>query len=714
MTLTIVTVLKERVRRLQIVQAVQIIVIPEERVRLLQVFNAVQTNSESLTTIRVKRKRIQVLRISRRAQSTRQHSPAAIPMPSSVLSGLATGEEASFPSSTYLRKRYRKLQRCKVSHHMGSGEQTPKDGSDDLHDPSFDAIRALNGQPDTKSDPVVVPAIINNVNSTGAAKMKPSFFPPGGRLPHRSTSDQYAPQSFSARVDRLTEAPYGIDGGLHIRIASSDWGARMGVSARTAIASNTASGSWVTEESTVDCENFGRMAGHRPRGPFPTASLSTGSFPHRDSDIQRIDTENTIRRSGSLLISEDQWQQLEGRIQGEIARSANIDRRDSLETAIHVKRPKNVDPRVVRLQGRDGIEKHNISPIPLHYHRRRGLATPSISSSGTHSNLSSPLAYVLARQATRVKTPTPSIRSQRSAEAIAGGNSWFPGIAFAEENSLQGVKHQPKKGKENQGERQEKNSRIIRWVNHVKEAFGYRKDQPAKKYGKTIGVFKDQPFDASDNWAEMPITHPKNTLRDITNIRHPAYLKNNSFAQDKHMRQKTNLAPPVRTRARPQQRAIPVHPPASSPLKQFELKSRPTAPAALARARTALRGHVITDSPPLTRNMSWGASRASTAKPIRTEEELHPNVAFALARLEGRAAPPPLSPIRRWRDDSDTYGADVEVELGRLRLDAPAPLVPYLYGAWTERFEEAVDAGFDCAMEAPLSPGTRRYLDSLV
>lgn len=49
-----------------------------------------------------------------------------------------------------------------------------------------------------------------------------------------------------------------------------------------------------------------------------------------------------------------------------------------------------------------------------------------------------------------------------------------------------------------------------------------------------------------------------------------------------------------------------------------------------------------------------------------------------------------------------------------MRLDAPAPLTPYLYGALTARFEEAVDAGFDCAMEAPLSPGARRYLDSLI
>lgn len=48
-----------------------------------------------------------------------------------------------------------------------------------------------------------------------------------------------------------------------------------------------------------------------------------------------------------------------------------------------------------------------------------------------------------------------------------------------------------------------------------------------------------------------------------------------------------------------------------------------------------------------------------------------------------------------------------------VKLNAPEPVTPFLYGAWMERFEAAVDAGFDCAMAAPLSPGVRRYLDGL-
>ncbi|KAI4182698.1 MAG: hypothetical protein LQ346_006521, partial [Caloplaca aetnensis] len=674
-----------------------IVSIPKERVCLLPVVHAVQINRKPLTTIRIKRKRTQVLRILR-PRSTQQYSPAAISMASSIISGIATGQEASFPSSTYLRKRYRKLQRCKVSRDTGSGEATPGDSSDHLFDPSFDAIRVLNGQPDLKSVPVVVRAIIKDAKSDGAGNPKLGFPLSGPEQPQRSTSEQHAPQSFSTRVDRLTQAVDGVDGGPHIRFAPSDRDSGLLVPAGATDSSNTAPGSWVTEESTVDHGNPDQVGGHLPRSPFPTASLSSGSFPHRDSDIQRIGVESTVRRIGSLvtseaqrqqlgdrirdeivraadenqgdglkntsrriglLISESQRQQLEGRIQGEIARSANEDRRDSLETVIQVKRPKKVDPRVVRVQGREGRRKHNISPIHLDYQRRRGLATPSVDSTETMSDLSSPLGHVPARQATRTQT-SPSMQSLQSSDVLAGPDKWFPRTLPPD------IKQQVRKAKEGQVKQLETNSRVIRWLHHVKEAFGYRKDSPAKKPGKGISVFRDKSSVDAEKWTAMPIARPNNALSDLTNVRQPGYWTNNSFAQEKQMRQKTNLAPTVESGMRPRPRALPVHPPAPSQVKQFELNSRPTEPRAMTRARTALRGHVVTDSSPLaeTRNRR-SSSQTSTIKPVQAGKELHPNVAFALARLEGRAAPPPLSPIRRWRDDNEDYGAHVEVELGR-------------------------------------------------
>ncbi|KAL8903075.1 MAG: hypothetical protein Q9207_004170 [Kuettlingeria erythrocarpa] len=738
-----------------------IVTIPKERVCLLQVVHAVQINPKPLTTVRLKRQRTQVLRISRRPRST-QYSPTAISMASSIFSGIATGHESSFPNSTYLRKRYRKLQKCKVSRDTEFREASPGHSSDRPFDPSFDAIRALNGQPDIKPVPVVVPAVIKDATkSNGAGNLKLGFPSPDGEQSQRPTSDQHAPQSFSMRVDRLIQAVDWVDGGLHIRYASSGRDSGLRVPAGATDYSSTGSGSWITEESTVDHGNLGLMHGHLPRSPFPTASLSSGSFPHRDSSIQRIDAESTVRRIGSLLISEaqrqqlgdrirdeivraadanqgddlentsrrnglliseSQRQQLEGRIQGEIARSANEDRRDSLETVIHIKPVKKVDPRVVRVQGREGRKGYNISPIPLDYQRRRNLATPSVDSRETLSDVSSPLGHVLARQATRTQTSA-SMRSLQSSGVLAGPDKWFPGILPPD------IKQQARKDKEVQIKQLETNSRVIRWLHHVKEAFGYRKVSPTKKSGKSISVFKDNSSDDAEKWTAMPIARPNNALSDLTNVRQPGYWTNNSFAQEKQqMRQKkTSLAPTVQSGMRPRPRASPARPPASAPqVKQFELNSRPAETRAMTRARTALRGYVVTDSSPLlteTRSRRSG-SRPSTIKPVQAGEELHPNVAFALARLEGRVPPPPLSPIRRWRDGHEGYGAHVEVELRRpgnadfqvallVRLDAPEPVTPFLYGAWRERFEAAVDAGFDCAMAAPLSPGVRRYLDGL-
>ncbi len=677
-----------------------IVTIPKERVRLLQVVHAVQINPKPVTTVRLKRQRTQVLRIIRRPRSTQHYSPAAASMASSMLSGIATGQEASFPNSTYLRKRYRKLQKCKVSRNTAYGEASPRDPSDHSFDPSFDAIRALNGQPGIKPVPVVVPAIIRNAKSNGAGNLKLGFPSPDREQPQRLTFDQHAPQSFSTRIERLTQDVDGADGGLHVQYASLGRHSGLLVPAGATDSSNTGSGSWITEESTVDHGNLGQMHGHLPRSPFPTASLSSGSFPHRDSDIQRIDVESTVRRIGSLLIteaqrqqlgdhihdeiggaaeanqgddlentsrrnglliSESQRQQLEGRIQDEIARSANEDRRDSPETVIHVKRPKTVDPRVVRVQGREGRRNYNISPIPLDHQRRRNLATPSIDSRETFSDVSSPLGHVLARRATRTQTSA-SMRSLQSSEVLAGPDKWFPGILPPD------IKQQARKEKEGQVLQLETNSRVIRWLYHVKEAFGYRKEAPIKKPGKGISVFKDHPSDDAEKWTAMPIARPNNALSDLTNVRQPVYWTNNSFAQEKQMRQKTNLASTVQTpRMRPRPRALPARPPA--PVKQFELNSRPAEPRAMVRARTALRGHVVTDSSPLlnkTRSRRSSRQTPTMKKPVQAGEVLHPNVAFALARLEGRVPPPPLSPIRRWRDDDNKdYGAHVEVELGR-------------------------------------------------
>lgn len=683
--------------------------IPREKVRFLRIFHATQIVQEPVTTIRIQRNRTRVSRIIHPARNTQRYSFAATSMASSMLSGIATEQEASFPSPTYLRKRYKKLQRCKISHKTISERPTPGSTSYENVDPSFHAMRALNGQPGTKPEPVVVHAIIKDVKRGAAEKGESDPSATLGQMPSRSrllASAQYASHSFSSRVNRLVQA---LGQGQHIRFAPTDRNGRADVFATAAVLSGATSESWITEESTVGQGDSGRSLSRWSRSPFPTLSLSSGgSFPHRNSEIQ--DT----RSVGSPIISENQHEQLADRIRDEIRGFATTNQRDYLETMVGHERPTGVDPRVLRTHGRDGIETHIISPIPLDYQRRRGSKTPSIDSSGS-GYLSSPLSQILTRQDRKEKSPAYSTRSNRSAIATAEENLWSPEIAPSRGSQAQVVECQPRKGRADRVERQENNSRINRWL---KEALDSKKEPSAKKTGKAIGVFKDRPSSWSDEWAAKSIARPDKVLKDLTNVRHPGYLDKNSFAQEKEMQTKAITRAYIQSQIRPEPAVVPVYPSARSYLSanwaQAELKHRSAGRAVIASAQTALQGHVVADSPAVMRLRSRTSSGASTVRPARADEDLHPDVALALARLEGRAPPPATSPIQRWRDDTDRYGVDVEVELERLRMDAPEPLTPFGYGAWAERFEDAVDAGFDCALEAPLSPGARRYIDALV
>ncbi|KAI4132547.1 MAG: hypothetical protein LQ338_000646 [Usnochroma carphineum] len=632
-------------------------------------------------------------------------------MATSILSGMATGQEASLPSSTYLRKRYKKLQRCKVSQAAASEEANASNPSKGSVNPSFQAIRALNGQPGAAPEPLVVHAMIKDARRVVSDRLESRTSTPTDRLPstpQRLASSHHESESFSARVDKLVQA---VDRGQHIRFAPSNRDGRVDVFASAAVTHDYGSGSRVTEQATLPQEISERVYGRRPGSPFPMLDLAG------DTQQDQLINTQASKRSGLLIISETQRRHLADRIDDEIARSATRNQRVSLETVIHQKRRPRVDPRVLRTHGRNGIERRIISPIPLDYHKPRTIATPSVSTSESCSISSSPLDDVLTRQAAKTKRPVYSIPSNRSAIATAGGNSWFPELTPSERGSSANVDARPRKGKRDPLEWEEKHPRVVRWLHHVKEALGGKKKPPPTKPRKAISVYQDKPSNSSDGWAEMLIPRPDNALRDLTNVRQPGYLAGNSFAQEKEMRDNARTRINAQSRVRPQPAVEPMHPTGRLYVKANRPQAQPNSRRAerqtTANAHKVSKGHVVIDPSTSPVAKFTTSSQASTVKPFCREEALHPDVDFALARLEGRAPPPPSSPIRRCRDDTETYGADVELELGRMTLDCPQPLTPVALGEWTAKFEGAVDAGFDCALEAPLSPGTRGYFDSL-
>ncbi|KAL8718459.1 MAG: hypothetical protein Q9225_004407 [Loekoesia sp. 1 TL-2023] len=648
-----------------------IIQFPRDQVRSLKVIHAVQAASESPVAVRIQKKGLRVLRIIHNIEGVRQYPTVNASMASSILSGVATGQEASFPSSMYLRKRYKKLQRCTVSRNPSVQSRGRASPTHSPIDPSFQAIRALNGQPETIPEPVIVHALVEDANGGLAGDIKALSRTPSNRVndtPQLLASLEHGSQSFSARVDRLVQA---IDLGRTIRFQPSD-----------------------------------------DNGPIQVfATVTTPEVGYGEDAA----VEYSRKRTDTPLISVAECQGLQNRIRDRIAESAAANQRDSISIVARHERHAGVDPRKLYTHGRDGVRCHIISPIPLDYHKPRSLTTPSIRSSGTVSDLSSPLGHTVAAHVSGTKNPAYSTRSEQSASATAGGNPWFPEISPSEVNSSLALGGRPRKGKDDQPDRQEKNLRIVSWLRRVKEALSPHSKFPARKPGRAVGVFQDKSSSSSDRWPGAPVPRPENVLRDLTNIRQPGYLEKNSFAQT--LQKEPGKKAKVQNSVKAQPAVVTVHPSAQSYVQvnwpQAELHSKSAGGKDLIGARTALRGHVVTDSPITRIARSGESSRASTVKPSYGQEELHPDVAFALARLEGRAPPPPASPILRRTDDAGLYSPDVEIELGRLRLNCPKPLRPNKDSTWTERFEESIDAGFDCALEAPLSPETKTYIESL-
>ncbi|KAL8962849.1 MAG: hypothetical protein Q9193_000809 [Seirophora villosa] len=659
--------------------ALTIIRIPEERVRFLRVVHAIDINKElphvPPKTIRVRRRKTKIVRVAHAIAAARR-----------FITGIMT--PSAFPSSTYLRKRYKTLQKCQISRpadfrHVASG--FPSTVADAAHHPSFDVIRALNRQPGATPEPHVVRAAVEDSRVVTAETLALIPIRNATATPiQRFASPSHESRSFSTRLDKLVKA---AEAGQHIRFAPSDRDDSVEVFASrpAAAAPGVSIEDSVTERDMAHSHHFHQVADRRPRSPYPTLVVSS------DSDPQDVSGENTGRRTKSPSLP-GMPQQLSARMPNGVTESFIADQEVPMETAVRHERRAPVDPRVLETHGRDGIQRRMISPIPLDYQRPRGLATPSIDSSETASDTSSPSRQVLIRQAMKERRPASSTRTGRSATATAGGHPWFPELAPTGPRPSADRPKRTMKVQNNSVEQQDKTSKAGRWLHHVKEAFAPAKKSPTRETGQAIGVLQDASSSHGINQAAMPIARTRDVLRDRTNVRqfgHP--LLHNSFMQETYMQQQARPKRGTRRQLQRQPAVRSVHPPARSGVAE---------PQAGLRSRSPGRDAVtVTDS-------------VSSGEPEQGRQELHPRVNHALARLEGRVAPPSSSPIRRYRDYTDRYGEDVEVELGRLSMDTPWPQTTHQPGVLTERFDEAVDAGFDCALEAPISPETQKFMES--
>ncbi|KAI4288905.1 MAG: hypothetical protein L6R35_001828 [Caloplaca aegaea] len=654
--------------------ALTVISIPQDRVRHLRVVHAIDINKElpklphPSTTIRIRRKKTKIVRVASVVSAARRFMAGKASSSSALLSGVAaTGQEAAFPSSTYLRKRYKKLQKCQISHPTNFRNLEGFSIPPPPHDPSFDAIRALNRHPDAMPEPQVVHATVKDPRSVTAETLPSIPVQNATATPLQCfASSTHESRSFSSRLDKLVTA---VEAGQHIRFAPSDRNGNVEVfTSGPAAAPGIGAESWVTEQNLTQSHDFQSVAYRRPKSTCPMLPVSSGS------DVCEIVASQEV----------PQPQQLSNPTPNVVTRSSIVNQDSFAETAVRHKHHAPVDPRVLYIQGRDGVERRKISPIPLNYQRPRGLATPSVHDSESRSDISSPPGQVLVRQAMKERRPANPTPAGLSAIATTGGNPWYPELAPTGPRSLADRQNHAMKRQNNAVEEQDKPSMIGRWLRNVKEALGPAKKSRTQKTGRSIGVFQDNPSSNTVNQAIMPIARTSDVLRDRSNVQQIGYPVRYNYLQQQA---KAKTGTQGQLKQQPAKQSVyPLAPPGVTVNEpQTELHPRPP-------RRDAV---TIPD-------------RVSSLKVDQGRRELNPDADHALARLEGRVAPPVSSPIRRCRDDADTYNEDGEVEIGRLRIDTPQPLPTYRPGAWTTRFDEAVDAGFDCAFEAPTTGIFRR------
>ncbi|KAL8799388.1 MAG: hypothetical protein Q9182_005930 [Xanthomendoza sp. 2 TL-2023] len=646
------------------------------------------------------------------------------PVPSTYC-GIAAGENASFPSATYLRTRYKRLQKKIVSRMpssrlVTSGRPSSENETDHSKvpetqivsppgrlDPSFQAIRVLNGQPGTGSVPHVIPAIIMDCNGnlhriTDSVESTPAtMIDDNKQSPVSSGNDKH---SFGARLNRFTHA---VDRRQRIRFAQSGNGQDVIVFASSTSGSETGSPRSVTDQVAAQPENWGRiirasmivqLQSQESSSDAGRSSSCLGNFDARhdsgkllsseESDSIATDTGVTRARVRSRIIAESERQALEKRILDKIAKKSSeslessiaaADRKDkhlgrsktsSTTDSSHTHHMQTVDPRRVHTIDTNGeVRCRTISPIPLDFRRVRGLQTPSVGTSGSSSKLSSPPIQFSKRAPKSLRhIRQPDILP---ASPVATTDAWLSQDSdqeFSHDGQAESEKHQLQSPTLIE--------KVLSWLHRDKHTITESTVSSGMKIGQAVSISRDEPGKAPGTCTRNRSSRPDKPLADVTNVRQSVILGRTSFTQEKARRESIQANLEERKKLR------------------------------LARIQAVHESHLETGPGHVTATSSEETSASSTVKRVGKKDKLHPEITYTLARLEGGVLPRPTSPfpIRRFRSDSASYGSDVEVELAPLRLRNPRPLRPDhedVVGSWTAPLEEAVEAGFECVLEAP-------------
>ncbi|KAL8945773.1 MAG: hypothetical protein Q9222_007733 [Ikaeria aurantiellina] len=614
---------------------------------------------------------------------------------SSTFFRTATGQETAFPSATYLRKRYSKLHKRKVSRIPITKTEVDRDMASlspaVALDPSFLAIRALNGHAGIEKDPVVLHALVED------AEMETAQSTPIRTVNRYEclASSEHDAGSFSARIDSLMHA---INQGWKIRFEQNEQNDNVEMFAcdRAAAASDLASPRGDTAQLAAHPENIGgvlspiedyRASSSLDMDDSDGTSLSSRIIRHsalpEPLDLGPMATTestsaNCTRGSPAWepIISEGQRLSLQQRILKKIAENEHADN----PTPTALGRQEASHPPIPGQAEKESLQSRK-TPETARGDSDEALGTSSHDSGSDHL---SPLKEFIRRKAFRTSRQLRSGQS-KAFHPLALNSAWSPSTSPSHGESPGDSSRVSERAEENPAEEIDRSQRVTSWIRRVKDAVRPGQQSPAKPSGKAFSIYQDASPRSSE--CEVADRRPLRdmVLSDVTNLRQSGYLKKNSFAQQREAARQ--VASPFTPRKQ------------RGPLKKVPFKAK-TPPS----RRSRLHEYLMFGAPGAVSQENKTPTPTRTDRGTSTEEdELDPDVVFSLARLEGRMPPSEVSPfpIRRYRDGNGTYGPDVEVELNRLKLNGPHPARLVRDGAWISPLQRAVEAGFDCALEAP-------------
>ena len=286
-----------------------------------------------------------------------------------------------------------------------------------------------------------------------------------------------------------------------------------------------------------------------------------------------------------------------------------------------------------------------VAPIPLDFNKPLRMSTPSIHSNGSEQDTSSPL---FAKSCERILRETYTAPPESAFERES-----FPS-----------------------------HSRLVEWA-FISEP---RDVSSPKVRGKenAFGVFREEPIGELPSKEIGKSALPSKALKDISNLRRPGYLQFNSFSKDtKPTIGQTGVAvqaaaPPPGFGGAPNAGSRRAYIKKKSPGLLEDRRSGKMEEATRLDGAARRRNEQAVGSPidpsfySLTHARTSVADSSLNVNPIRQA-----HFDLALARLEGRALPPPPAPIDRHPDWAALHDCDIPTQSQEshrpLPLHGPAP-----------------------------------------